>query len=332
MTTPGRASLCAALLACAILPASLAAQGARERLETLAKDNGILYVKPLTTGLGVAMNQGIFHTAAVHKLLGFHIGVSVGAMLVQDEDNTFAPVLPGSVTYRGVTFSNPYGDPNAAAPTPTVTGAGSGRVFEPQGGYRTAISAAGGRPRDFALEFPDGLDIPAVPFAVIQGSLGLILGTEVSVRFIPQIETTEEVGSISATGFGIKHSLSQYIPLFPLDVAAFGALQNLEVGDYLDASATAYGLIASKNLGPLTLYGAGSREAAEVDVGYTVQNPENNPGLPAHGTRIGFTDKLDPQTRLTFGATLNLLVLKISGDYSLADRNAVSLKVLLSFR
>lgn len=332
MTAPRRAFLFAALLACAALPASLAAQDARERLETLAKDNGILYVKPLTTGLGVAMNQGIFHTAAVHRTLGFHIGVSVGAMLVREEDDTFRPVLPGSVTYRGVTFTNPYGDPNAAGVTPTVTGAGSGRVFEPQGSYRNAIVAAGGNPRHFALEFPEGFDIPAVPFAVIQGSLGLILGTEVAVRFIPKIETTEEVGSISATGFGIKHSLSQYIPLFPVDVAVYGAVQNLEVGDYVDASATAYGLVASKNLGPLTLYGAGSVESADVDVGYTVQNPNNDPGLPAHGTRVSFTDKLDAQTRLTFGGTLNLLALKISGDYSLADRNAVSAKVLLSFR
>lgn len=320
---------CTGFLGLSLVAAPARGQDVLDQLETLAEENGKLYLSPLTSGLGVAMNQGIFHTGAVHGFFGFHIGVAVTGALLLDEDDTFLPVLPQQVTYGGVTFSNPYGSPR---PTPTATGIGSGQVFEPQGSYRAALSAAGQNPANFALEFPEGFDIPAVPFAVIQASLGLILGTEVSVRFIPDIETTEEVGKVSATGFGVKHSLSQYIPLFPIHVAAHFGVQSLEVGDYLDASATTYGVIASKDLGVLTLYGAGGVESADVDVGYTVQNPTNDPGLPPDGTRIGFTDKLESQTRFTAGLTLNLAILKLSGDYSFADRNAASVKLLFSFR
>lgn len=338
MNTRWLVSIGAASLAM-LVPAGAGAQDVRERIESLTKENAILYAKPLTSGLGVAMNQGVFHTAAVHGLLGFHVGVAFTGAALTDDDDLFKPVLPKQVSYRGLTFTDPYGSPDAAGLSPTVTGSGSGRVFEPQGAYRAALLAAAQNPSNFRLHMPDGFGddfgVDFVPMVVIQAGVGLILGTEVSVRLLPEIEIPavgEDVGKISATGFGIKHSLSQYIPLFPIDVAAHFGKLSLDVGDYVEASSTTYGLIASKGLGVLTLYGAGGRESADVDVEYVLDNPTNDPGLPPDKTRIAFTDELDGETRFTVGGTLNLALLKLSADYSFADRNAFSAKALFSFR
>ncbi|MBI4519408.1 MAG: hypothetical protein HY701_01110 [Gemmatimonadetes bacterium] len=311
---------------------SLSAQDALDRLETLARDNAMLYVQPVTQGVGTALNQGIFHTAGVHTFFGFHLGVSVSGVLLEDVDDAFIPVLPNSIPGAGACSTNPYGAPASLTPTATVTGPGSGQTYEPMGQCRLAIQAAGGNPSNYALNFPGGLDLPAVPFAVIQGSVGLLLGTEVSVRMIPAVETTEEVGKIQAIGFGVKHSLSQYIPLFPVDVSVYYGKQSLDVGDYVEASGSSYGLIVGKDLGLLTLYGAASRQSADVDVSYTVDNPDNDPGLPADGTKVTFKEELDTETRLTGGLTLNLGPIKLNADYSPGDRNTVSAKLLVSVR
>lgn len=312
----------------AAAPPPAHAQRARDRLATLAVENARLYAGPLTTGLGVAMSQGTFYTAGVHRPLGFHAGVAAVATLVPDDRSAFRPVLPATVIFGGETFAEPYGPPRPAVETPTVAGEGEGAIFEPRGAFRDALLAAGEDPAAFALRMPAGLDLPAVPFAVAELGLGLVLGTEVAVRAIPEVEVTEDLGTVRALGAGVKHSLTQYVPGAPLDVSAQYRYQSLEVGDYVDATAHTVGLIVGKRLGILTVYGAGGLESAELDVAYTLRNPL----LPEDGVRLAFTDELDTRERLTVGATLNLAVLRISGDYSFADEHAASAKLFLAFR
>jgi len=57
---------------------------------------------------------------------------------------------------------------------------------------------------------PPGLDLNYVPSPMIQAGIGLIKGTEVMVRYLPNIKYKEN--EIGLWGVGGKHSLKQWIP------------------------------------------------------------------------------------------------------------------------
>jgi len=324
----------AALTLTALTAAPAGAQDIAGSLETLGVENAKLYVGPVTSGLAAAMNSGLFHTARVHKPLGLDIGVRGMGSVVSDVDDTFVPVLPASVDFLGVTYAAPYGPPaGAALLSPTAVGQGVGLVLEPQGSFRQALVSAGQNPASFNIALPEGFDFPVVPYGAIQGSLGLVLGTEALVRFIPSIEISQDVGSIEMFGFGVKHSIDQWFPVpSPINIAVAYFHQELDVGTYLDASSDAFSLIVSKDLPVLTLYAAGTIEDANLDIQYTVANTAGIPGVPANGTRIAFQTDSPNDSRLTVGFTLNLGPLKLNGDYAVADQNVVSAGVFFGFR
>lgn len=307
-----------------------------DALEALAEENARLYVEPLTLGLGVGLNTGFNATAAVHEVLGFDVGVRVVGALVSDEMDFFQAIPPESFTFNGTTYEDPYAPAGGSLTTPSVTGPGDGRlgqgeaiVLEPQGDFRLALIAAGENPDDYNVPFPEGFDIPAVPFAVIQGSVGIPLGTDVTLRFIPAVEVHEDVGDVEAFGFGIRHSVSQWFPTpLPVDLAVTFGWQDLTVGEYLDASGTNYGAVVSKDLGVLALYGAGSLTSADVDVTYTFQGTE---GIPPQTIRL--TEELDTETRFAVGLNLDVLILDLSAEYAFGgDMNTLSGQVGFSFR
>lgn len=337
----GYSPLPTCILASVLLLAAPPATGAQETsvpdaLRALAEDNASLYVEPLTVGLGIGLNTGFNATAAVHDVLGFDIGVRVVGALVPDEMDFFEAIPPASFTFDGRTYEDPYAPAGGSLTTPSVTGPGEGRlgqgeaiVLEPQGQFRLDLIAAGENPDDYNIPFPEGFDIPAVPFAVIQGSVGIPLGTDLTVRFIPAVEVHEDVGDVEAFGFGIRHSVSQWIPApLPVDLAVSFGWQDLSVGDYLDASGTNYGAVVSKDLGVFTLYGAGSLTSADVDVTYRFEGTQ---GVPPQTIRL--SQELDTTTRFVVGFNLDVLILDLSAEYALGgEMDTLSGQVGFSFR
>lgn len=313
-----------------------------DALQALLDENAELYAEPLTVGLGLGLNGGFNSTAAVHDVLGFDIGVRVVGALVPDELDVFQAVPPAPVTVTNPNNSaqsvtTDYAPRGGDWTTPTVTGPGDGGdplspggvVLEPTGAFLDSLNSWGADPSEFNLPFPEGFDIPAIPFAVIQGSVGVPLGTDLTVRFIPAVEVTEEVGEIEAFGFGIRHSVSQWFPGgLPVDLAVSFGWQDLSVGEYLDASGTNYGAVVSKDWGVLALYGAGTVSNAEVDITYTFQGDGTFPSQTVRLNR-----ELDTDTRLAAGFNLDLLILDISAEYALAgEMDVVSAQVGFSFR
>lgn len=322
------APLSAALLALA-LAAPLRGQGLEDRLRSLGEENGRRYSHPVSAGLAAGLATGWFHSARPLDVLGVDLSVRAMGTLVPEEDETFRPVVPSSITVPeldGRTFSDPYGA--VTARTPTAVGAGPGVVLEPRGGFRQALESEGLDPADFALRFPDGFDIPAVPLAVLQGSVGLPLGTEVTARLIPSIEVDEDVGSLSSFGVGLKHSIDQWIPgRTPVDLAVEGGIQSFEAGDYLEADARHLSLVVSRTVGVLTLYGAGGLESTDIDVSYTLANPV--PG--EEDVEIAFSDEGENTSRLTGGFNLDLTFLQLNAGYTLAEYRVLNASFGLSF-
>jgi len=288
----------------------------------LNEENGKLYIGPLSTGLAAALNSGFYHTADVHDVLGFDLGFRVMGSFVPEDLDTFIPVLPDSVEIEGRSFLDPYGLVGGSPlSSPTVTGNGEGVLLVPQGEFRDSLLAAGENPAEYAIRFPKGFDIPVAPYAAFQGALGIPLGTEIVLRFIPSFTPSDDVGSISMIGGAIKHSLDQWLSDDPpLNVAVAFGFQHFKVGDYLDANSTQSSLIASKKFSVVTFYGAGTLENASLDISYEFE-PDIVADVPVELSKVEFTQETPNDVTLKLGGTLVLGPVGLNAEYTVASRD-----------
>lgn len=320
----------AAGLAALVLAGSLEAQSLEDRLRILGAENARRYSHPVSSGLAAGLASGWHHSAEPLDVLGVELSLQAMGAIVPQEDDSFRPALPSTITVPelgGRTFSNPYGT-STMVRSPTAVGEGAGSAIGPQGEFRQALVDEGLDPANFVLRFPDGFDIPAVPLAVIQGSVGLPAGTEVTGRLIPGIEVDEDVGSLSSVGVGVKHSISQWIPgRTPVDLAVEGGVQSFEAGDYLEADSRHVALVVSRKVGVLTLYGSGGLEETDIDVSYTLDNPVAG----EEDLEVAFSDEGDNSSRFTAGFHLDLLFLQLDAGYTLAEYQVLNASVGVSF-
>lgn len=309
----------------ALSSSPLAAQDISESLSSLNAANGKLYIRPLSEGLAAALNSGFYHTAEVHELLGFDLGFRVMGSFVPGDLDTFMPVLPDSVVVEGRVFFDPYGPAGGSQlQSPTVSGKGDGVLLDPRGTFRDTLLALGENPADYAIRFPKGFDIPIAPYAAVQGAVGVPLGTELVIRFIPSFTPDEDVGSISMIGGAIKHSLDQWLwDDAPLNLALAFGFQHFRVGDYLDANSTQFSLIASKKLPLVTFYGAGTLENANLDISYEFE-PEIVADVPVELQKIEFRQETPNDVTLKLGATLTLGPVGLNAEYTVASRDVLT--------
>ena len=305
------------------LPAPAEGQGIEDRIRTLGLENGRFYSHPVSSGLGAGLTSGWFHSARALGPLEFEVGVRAVGGFVPPEDESFRPVLPQEISVPeldGRTFADPFGT-GVGLSTPTAVGEGAGIAVEPQGAFRQALLDEGLDPADFALAFPRGFDLPAVPVGSLQLNVGVARGVEVVGRFVPRIELNEDLGAVQSVGGGLKLSVTDWldVPTF-LDLAVGGGLQSFEVGDYLTADSRHVSLMASKGFSGLTLFAAGTLESSNVDVTYTVENPR----LPEGGTTVAFEDEGENSARFTTGFSLDILFLQLTADYAVSDYQVVS--------
>lgn len=318
------------LLLLALCANPVRGQDIGQQISVLSDKNAQGFVAPLVRGVGHALTAGFVSSADPHGMLGFDIGVRVVGSAFPDADKTFQVVLPTSVSYGSLTYQDPYAASDNGR-SPTVAGKGSGVVLSPTGTFRSDLVLAGRNPDDFNIQFPEGLDFPAAPFAVVEASVGIGFGTQIMARVIPTVDVgkiigVDEIGDVSAFGIGVMHNLTQWLPIpTPFwDVSVVAGTQKLELGDYAVARGNTLGLVASAGLGPVSLYAHGSTYEASIDLDYSISNPQNNPGLPADGTRLEFTEEVKRTQRLAVGAQLDLVLLKFSAEYGMGDYKTIS--------
>ena len=308
----------AAVAAASAVPARAArAQDVGEQLGSLAVENARAYARPVGSGVGAAMNRGWFASARSLGAFEVEVGLSAVAAVVPPDAERFEPVIPSrlSIPELNATFVDPYGSGQGVV-TPTAVGQGAGARLMPQGAFRQALLDEGLDPDDFALEFPRGFDVPALPLAVLQASVGLPHGTQVTGRWLPSVEIDREIGEVRSAGAGVLHEVSRWVPgPVPVDVALGGGFQHVEVGDYLTADSRHATLVVSRELSALTLFASGTVEATDYEVTYTLTNPR----LPDAGTTFSFEDEGTNTAALTGGIHLELLFLRLDASYTLSD-------------
>ncbi len=313
-------------------PRSGSAQGVEETLAALATENARLYLEPLTRGLAFALNGSAFDRAAPLGRLGFDLGARFTVARVPPEGLEFEAIRPSSVEFTHPllgtrTYDDPYAPRGGSLTTPTLFGSGSPLVLEPTGSFRQDLLLAGENPSDYNLPFPEGLiGTPAVPFAILQGALGIGFGTELTGLYVPEVTVRDEVGALRAEGFGIRHGLSHWF-VSPVSLSVGYQQSTLQVGEYLDASARQFSLHSGIGVGPLSLMGAATMRSADVEVRYTVNNPDGVPGLPPHGATFSFRSDLPSTVAFGAGLRLQLLFLNLAAGYAVDEYDTFSLKI-----
>ena len=212
------------------------------------------YLQPVADLVGANMHAGYYHSAYVPQS-GFSIGVDIIAMgsLVKDEQKNYTAAAPAG--FAPGTFQ-----------TATIFG-GKGTAVTHQ--TNTSLQYKGS----------DGIFNTSIfPMAAPQLRIGSLYGTEVVIRFL----ATPSLGDnklpvLTFWGAGARHSLSQYIPYCPVDIAASFFYSNFSFGDLIKAKGMAFGVQASKSIKILMLYGGLSYEKSTMDLSFKTTDPTSTP-------------------------------------------------------
>ncbi len=150
------------------------------------------YLRPYGEMLGTSLNAGWYNTAKVHKLGGFDITFSVM--------NSVAPSSAKTYDANSLGLSNVSVSGDGIAPT--VAG---------EMESRPSISPEGAGAEGVGFELPNGSGNDKLPLPMLQAAVGLPFHTEVMARVVPKMKFGD-AGEVSVLGFGLKHSLKDYIP------------------------------------------------------------------------------------------------------------------------
>lgn len=338
--------LLTAVLTCVVVltPRASLSQELGELIDGVGSAYAELYLQPLVDGLGADMNSGLFHTAEVGggllPMVDIYVGAKVMGMLVQDADKTMDLSYVTERRFRasdGLRYTVPITFEIVNGPTVfgdtepgQVTAVVDERVNDgPDGLPGTADDVVIDTSATFDV-LPGLIDVPIAPFAVPQVGIGSLFGTDILVRYLPRI-SDDDFGSIGMRGIGVRHSVSQYLPLFPVDVAAQVMWQELSIQDQSDddiftASAFAANVAVSKSLLILTVYAGLQVERSSVSVDYTLFS--DDPDLADQSVQFDLTG--ENRYRLLGGLAFGLGPLVVNADAAVGNRTIVSAGVGLS--
>jgi hypothetical protein len=356
-----------------VLMVSLQAADLQETLESLSGSSAEAYVNPLVSAFGSNMNGGWFHKAPQAKFLGWDLELGMVAMasLFSDETKTFdsnayfnfnrqqAETLASS--YTGMPFYNDLVNSIMAAnfniriKGPTIVGAkydanagmgadgtnptGLGVIFAGQAfsfdynGTQQPVTLPG---KVFNLPFGGVLpDVPALPLAAPQLSIGTFAGTKLALRFLPEVELDPEIGKLQYLGFGIQHNPAYWLPVkIPVDLGLSFFTQDLKVGDIIETKATTFGLNVSKTWGMkllnVTPYAGISAESSQMKFHYDYPTNTTDPNMPAN-VNIAFDVDGENSSRITLGTSFRMALFNLNFDYNIAKYSSATMGLMLNF-
>ena len=296
------------------------------------------YVAPAIAAFGSNLNSGWVSELPSSSMLSFHLNVKIVAMgsFINSDQKTFSSdgtvtissdiakeiltannINPGNPNYNGdlsyltgksfiVNFSGPtiVGDKNKFV----------NMTVKPQTNYPFSSTTV-------QIDSVRGFlgNIPAFPTAALQASIGTILGTNIAVRYFPEINI-KDLGKFSFWGLGFIHNVNGWLPVpLPLDLGIGYFYQKLKVGDIFETDANQFGIYASKTLGFFTPYAGLTTEKAKTTVSYTYKANSTDVG-----TKIAFDQEGVNTTGAMIGFSLNLVIFKLNVDYKAAKISTVS--------
>jgi len=328
--TSTRNALLSLLLLVVLPPLSAQAQNSDElgdALSTIGRTYADNYAQPVTNALGANLNAGLLRTAefgdtGLLPVIDVYAGVVAMGAFVPKSAESFRITENDEFESGGNTYEIDYPD-NTDLPTAFGN--------EDFSGTADILDKDTQRKVDEVSLPPGLLNTSVAPLLVPQVGVGTALGTDAQLRYLPEVRRSG-YGSVSFFGLSVRHSISQYIPLLPLNIAVQGTWQQLSISGteggpnsdkIADASGWALNAHASKDISvlPLTVYGGVQYERFGADLDYTFSTTVN--GEKATST-IQFEQDAANNVRALAGITLSLKILRLNVDYALSSSNTVS--------
>ena len=267
------------------------------------------YTSPLPTGLSTALNSGWATGAAPTKKLGFSIQVRAAFAAVPSSGTTFD--------------ANELGLENV-----TVTGSSSNTISGGSGSGQTISDLS----NSYSFSIPGGTGVDIVPAAMIQGNVGLIKGTDITVRYIPETDIGD-YGSISVVGAGIKHGLNQWLPggkLLPVDISVMAAFSQTDLNATISSSAEqfvntttetfVFNALVGKTLPFISAYAGVGFQTGTFNLDmlgdYTI---ESNGISQNYNDPVSFSSDSDAAIHALAGAQFKLAIFRIFAEVTLAE-------------
>jgi hypothetical protein len=258
------------------------------------------YVTPWANAFGAAANGSWYNTAKPHKFGGFDITFGFNLGIAPSSDDTYDVSKIGLTNFTGSGMAPTISGPNKSGPT------------------LSSKPVSGIAPITF--QTPPGADWGYLPVPSLQLGIGLPLGSELKLRFVPNIKIPNSEAEISSWGIGLVHSLMQYIPgdkLLPFDVSLFGGYTKFTGSVPIDlqpgvpqfytaayppsawynqkfeliAQAWNASAIASLNLRIITFYGGLGYSSTSTDINMTGNFPMPTVNTALSSTAYVYEDK-----------------------------------------
>jgi hypothetical protein len=341
------------------LAVSAQAQTMEETAAKLGTAAGKAYFAPIVSAFGSNLNGGWYHKAPPAKKFGFHVeaGAIMMGTLLSGGSKTFSTTGAfrlDSASAAGVAsefdttgfhgLGQRYRDSIASAirrtdinvrfEGPTIIGSKDESLRYTVATDPLVIGKPGG---DTTITLPASqdtingasglIDLALLPIAAPQITVGTLFGTNVTVRWLPEIQTTDEIGKVKFFGFGIQHNPGVWFNSgLPVDLGLSYFTQSLSVGTLFKAQTQAVGINVSKTLGwrflNLTPYGGFQLEKSTFDFKYvrTVDEEE----IP-----IKFSLEGDNKYRATAGLSVRLLAINLNADYNVGKYNSFTAGVMI---
>lgn len=238
------------------------------------------YLNPYALALGDGLNNGWYNSAATHKLFGLDFSVSVSAIKIPQSATTFDLNTLG---FTKLVLEDPS---KHIAPTVAGTDVEGPRLLVKENGKTLA-----------SFNTPPGAGLDIVPVPMAQVTFGLLPHTDLIVRFVPEMkyDNSGDEMKMGFWGLGVKHNFKEWIPVLkslPFDASVFGSYSqvnaqselSLDPNDFSDGNVVVtfgadqnqmlkfntktskFGLILSKKIGILTVFGGIGRSKSETSI------------------------------------------------------------------
>lgn len=204
---------------CSFLSAQEAEEALAEKIKQISEELLEGYTQPVITAFGTGISTGLFHSAYSHDFLGFDLGVRIMYIQLPSNAKYFRDtvVVCSLATDRLVYYDVELDSINT--------------IFGPkdQTDVPTPGNAVGIPPY-----IPGGFNLSGVPLIMPQLNVGLLLGSELAIRYIPY---TFKGSKVEFLGIGGKQELNRLpginsVPL-PVAIAIGGAYQTFSIKDTL---------------------------------------------------------------------------------------------------
>jgi len=350
-----RKLICLTAVASFILALSVKAQDLEETLSKLSSTAGKSYVAPVITAFGSNLNSGWVSSVPAAKKLGIYIDLKAVGMgsFFDDKSKSFSTTskfffnslqADQILSSSGISSANPNytsvkneilrTELDVEFSGPTIVGSKNEflKIVFPG---KTVQGVTLARTQFNINEVKGFLDeLPALPTVTGQLTLGTVMGTNVSIRYMPDIEI-QDLGKFKFFGIGGIHNPGIWLPNpLPVDLGIGYFTQKLQVGDVFETTAEQFGVYVSKTFGiiiSITPYAGIVSEKSKTTVSYEYQSNQTISGAQVPKAKISFELEGENTTGFVVGFNLHLAAININADYKIAKTKTASAGISLGF-